>query len=162
MTFFRRLGYSIVDKISVETLMNIWDKESEYASDPQYRTFFEEKLTKVKKLYQDIDNAAMPTRKAGPQAVYRYIAKKYMADNSISLLCGRDDKAICKKLLDMKYPKSLLGEALTASPVAEEPSRKASKYIGAIVESFREEDERVKLLPEEAHNAYKTAFSAKY
>ncbi|KHM50667.1 hypothetical protein NZ47_12075 [Anaerovibrio lipolyticus] len=144
----------IVDKISVDTLMKIWDETSQYAADDGYRKFFEEKLQRVKNLYQEIENAPVPTRKSGPQAVYRYIAKQYMLENKISLLCGRDDKAICKRLLDMKYPKTLLNEALMASPVAQEPSRKPEKYIDAIVESFRDLDEKVRLQPEEAQKGY--------
>ena len=146
----------VVDKISVDTLMELWDSNSEYASDSEYRSFFESKLNKVQELYKEIDNAVMPTRKSGPQSVYRYIARTYMQENKVSLLCGRDDKAICKRLLDMKYPKSLLSEALTASPVAEEPSRQPSKYISAIVESFRDIGERTKLQPDDAKKAYMT------
>ena len=146
----------VVDKISVDTLMELWDSNSEYASDSEYHSFFESKLNKVQELYKEIDNAVMPTRKSGPQAVYRYIARTYMQENKVSLLCGRDDKAICKRLFDMKYPKSLLSEALTASPVAEEPSRQPSKYISAIVGSFRDIGERTKLQPDDAKKAYMT------
>ena len=126
----------MTDKISIDTLVKLFDKNSPRSEQNEFKEYLFSSLEMTRKRYQAIESAPVPNRKTGPMSAYMYYAKNYIQKNNISLLCGRDDIAICQSMIDSGYPASRLAEALGASPVAAEPCRKTSRYIAAISAGF--------------------------
>lgn len=138
-------------------IKEVLSQHSYYSRDNDKVSGIMDKVSKIQQIYRNIDD----TKLNDPYApVYPLLVKKYMSDNKIRIINGKDEQNIIIGMLKKGISKEKITEIIKSnSPVAIEPGRNLNDYVNTVVQLASDEYERrnrwVKSKASETEQLYK-------